>query len=198
MATSEPTFIEAARRAQIIDAAIETIAEVGYASASLARIAARAGVSTALVSYHFRGRDDLMLAVMATLNARTDRTVTEDTEGAATYVAALRELVTSMIRYFGAHPTEVIAFGQLFTGAAPGSPVAERAAADHRQGLDELAQMFREGQEQGEYRAFDVEVMATAVMSTLQSIPAQLLADPTRTEVCALEVAELFVRAVTR
>jgi TetR/AcrR family fatty acid metabolism transcriptional regulator len=194
--SAERTFIEAARRAQIIDAAIATIAEVGYASTSLARIAARAGISTALVSYHFDGRDDLMLAVMATLNDRTDRAVTADTDRAPTYVAALRELITSMIRYFGAHRTEVLAFGQLYSGAAPGSAVAERAAEDHRRGLNELAQMFREGQAEWEYRSFDVEVMATALMATLQSVPGELLADPSRTEAYAVEVAELFVRAV--
>ena len=37
------TFIETARRAQIVAAAIDTIAELGYGQASLARIAERAG-----------------------------------------------------------------------------------------------------------------------------------------------------------
>ena len=42
------TFIETARRAQIVHAAIATIAEVGYARASLARIGARIGISKGL------------------------------------------------------------------------------------------------------------------------------------------------------
>jgi TetR/AcrR family fatty acid metabolism transcriptional regulator len=40
------TFTESARRAQIVQAAIETIAEVGYARASYARIAEHAGLSS--------------------------------------------------------------------------------------------------------------------------------------------------------
>ncbi len=190
------TFIEQARRGQIIDAAIATIAEVGYTSATLARIAQRAGISTALVSYHFDGRDDLMLEVMATLNERTEQAVTADTASASDYVSALRELITSMIRYFGSHRTEVLAYGHIYTGAPPDSPVAQRGAVDHRRGLDELAEMLREGQREGEYRDFDVDVMATAVMATLQTVPGELLTDPTRTEAYAIEVAELFVRAV--
>ncbi|MBV8945039.1 MAG: hypothetical protein JOZ95_06420, partial [Solirubrobacterales bacterium] len=38
-AETDRTFIERARRAQIVDAAIETIAAEGYARASLGRIA---------------------------------------------------------------------------------------------------------------------------------------------------------------
>ena len=38
---SERTFIETARRAQIVASAIDTIAEAGYAQASFARIAER-------------------------------------------------------------------------------------------------------------------------------------------------------------
>src|SRR5882757_8394362 len=59
------TFTENARRAQIVRAAIETIGELGYRATALARIAERAGLSsTGMISYHFRGKDDLMHAVM--------------------------------------------------------------------------------------------------------------------------------------
>jgi AcrR family transcriptional regulator len=63
-APKPPTFIEAARRAQIIDAAIDTIAEVGFARASLARIGARVGISKGLIGYHFAGKDDLIEQVV--------------------------------------------------------------------------------------------------------------------------------------
>src|SRR5579885_339661 len=52
--------IEEARRAQIIAFAIETIAELGYAQASLARIAERAKVSKSVILYHFTSKDRLM------------------------------------------------------------------------------------------------------------------------------------------
>ena len=53
------TFIETARRAQIVAAAIDTIADVGYAQASFARIAERLGISRGLISYHFTGKDEI-------------------------------------------------------------------------------------------------------------------------------------------
>ena len=59
----ERTFIEKARRQQIVAAAIDTIAEVGFGQASLARIAERIGISKGVISYHFEGKDDLMRQV---------------------------------------------------------------------------------------------------------------------------------------
>src|ERR1700761_6268535 len=58
------SFIEQARRAQIVDSAVETIAEVGYGNASLAQIAKRAGISKGVISYHFAGKDELMQQVL--------------------------------------------------------------------------------------------------------------------------------------
>ena len=59
------SFIEAARRAQIIECAIDAIAELGFAQASLAQIAKRAGISTGVISYYFAGKDDLIREVAA-------------------------------------------------------------------------------------------------------------------------------------
>ena len=41
------------------------IAELGFAQASLAQIAKRAGVSTGVILYYFAGKDDLIRAVIA-------------------------------------------------------------------------------------------------------------------------------------
>src|SRR5690349_11588172 len=50
----ERTFVETARRAQIVDAAIDVLAEHGYPNTSFAKIAARAGLSsTGMISHHF-------------------------------------------------------------------------------------------------------------------------------------------------
>ena len=54
------SFVNSARRAQIVAAAIDTVAEVGCADASLARLAVRLGVSKGVISYRFAGKDDLI------------------------------------------------------------------------------------------------------------------------------------------
>ena len=60
------TFIETTRRAQIVDAAIDVLAEHGYPDASFAKIAKRAGLSsTGMISYYLAGKDDLIREVIA-------------------------------------------------------------------------------------------------------------------------------------
>ncbi|PEM02715.1 TetR/AcrR family transcriptional regulator, partial [Bacillus pseudomycoides] len=60
----EMSFIEKARRAQIVECAIETIAEVGYAQASLGQIAKRAKISKGVISYHFTNKKELLEQVV--------------------------------------------------------------------------------------------------------------------------------------
>ena len=60
----EMSFIEKARRAQIVACAIETIAEVGYAQASIGQIAKRANVSKRSDFLSFCGQDELLEQVV--------------------------------------------------------------------------------------------------------------------------------------
>ncbi|WP_264740615.1 TetR/AcrR family transcriptional regulator [Cytobacillus firmus] len=58
------SFIEKARRSQIVECAIETIAEVGYAQASLGQIAKRAKISKGVISYHFANKEEILEQVV--------------------------------------------------------------------------------------------------------------------------------------
>lgn len=58
------SFIEKARRTQIMECAIETTAEVGYAQASLGQIAKRAKISKEVISYHFANKEELLEQVI--------------------------------------------------------------------------------------------------------------------------------------
>ncbi len=51
-------------RARVIEAVIESIAEVGYQRATAAEITRRAGVTWGAVQHHFGGKDGLLIAVV--------------------------------------------------------------------------------------------------------------------------------------
>ena len=59
--------LEDARRAQLIDVTIDSLAEVGFVGTTLAEIAGRAGVSPGLVAHYFGDKDALLEAAFRTL-----------------------------------------------------------------------------------------------------------------------------------
>ena len=63
------SFIEEARRRQIVETAIRTIAARGYSQSSLAEIAREAGISKGVISYHFEGKPELVEAILSRLLA---------------------------------------------------------------------------------------------------------------------------------
>jgi betaine-aldehyde dehydrogenase len=66
--------VEEARRSQLIEVTIDSLAEVGFVGSTLAQIASRAGVSPGLVAHYFGDKDGLLEATFRTLARRiTDR-----------------------------------------------------------------------------------------------------------------------------
>ena len=58
---------EEARRSQLIEVTIDSLAEVGYVGTTLAEIARRAGVSPGLVAHYFGDKDGLLSAAFRAL-----------------------------------------------------------------------------------------------------------------------------------
>src|ERR1700693_5083527 len=59
-----------ARRAQLIEMTIDSLADVGYVESTLTRIGRRAGVSAGLVAHYFKDKDGLLEATFRSLVAR--------------------------------------------------------------------------------------------------------------------------------
>ena len=90
---------------QIIDAAIEVIAQRGLGKSTLANIAERAGVSSALVVFHFKSKDNLMKAVLGRLTAVYDAGWEQALRPAGDRAAKrLMRLVSYDLEFPGKHP----------------------------------------------------------------------------------------------
>ncbi|HVC31434.1 MAG TPA: betaine-aldehyde dehydrogenase [Steroidobacteraceae bacterium] len=68
---------EEARRRQLIEVTIDSLAEVGYVGSTLAQIGHRAGVSPGLVAHYFGDKDGLLEATFRTLARRIAERVRE-------------------------------------------------------------------------------------------------------------------------
>ncbi|TMQ07107.1 MAG: TetR/AcrR family transcriptional regulator [Deltaproteobacteria bacterium] len=83
------------RRAQILQAFAQVLAEHGYAGATIAAVAQAAGVAPGLVHHHFAGKADLLESLLADLIdrfRRRTRTIEATTDPLTAYAAAALQL----------------------------------------------------------------------------------------------------------
>jgi TetR/AcrR family transcriptional regulator, fatty acid metabolism regulator protein len=188
------TFIETARRAQIVAAAIDTIAELGYGQASLARIAERADTSKGVIIYHFGAKDDLMRELVAGLSTKGRAWMGPRLEAEFTGAGMLRTYIEANMSFIRENRSHVAAVVEIALNArsADGSPLYDMSIRE--QGADALRQILVHFQGAGEFRAdFDPAVMAIAIRATLDAVPARLARDPgLDLDRYGRELAELF------
>ena len=138
----------AQRNVQAILDAAENLLQEG-ASASIAAVAARAGVSRVTVYAHFSSREAVLEAVVERTVARAAVAFDEATAGAATAVEALERAIR-------ASWLELSRFAAIAEAAAAQlSPDALRGT--HESGYAHARRMFEAGMEAGEFRS-DVPV----------------------------------------
>ena len=192
----KPSFIETARRAQIIECAIEAIAELGFAQASLAQIAKRAGVSTGVILYYFAGKDELIREVGAHVFEAGAAFISPAVNQQATARAALRAFIETSVAFLAAHPNHARAVMNIIRAGrtSDGAPAFDPAVVQPRQ--TGFRTVLEWGQRDGEFRPFAVGVMVETIIEALDAIPPQLAADPSLDlEIYARELVELFDRA---
>ncbi len=190
------SFIEQARRAQIIECAIETIAELGFAQASLARIAKRAGVSTGVTLYYFSGKDDLIRAVAAHIFATGEAFIRPGVDREEGPSGALEAFIRLSVAFIARRPALPRAMMNIIRAGADqgGGPRFDPGiTAARRQGFESILTW---GQSVGAFRAFAVQVMAATIIEALDFIPSQIAAQPDLDlDAYAEELVELFRRA---
>ncbi|MFZ0088367.1 MAG: TetR/AcrR family transcriptional regulator [Solirubrobacteraceae bacterium] len=170
---SSRTFVTSARRAQIVAAAIDTVADVGYANASLARIAVRLGISKGVISYHFAGKDDLIAEIISQVLQKARAYMQPRIEAQTTGPGMLRAYIESNLEFIRDNPNQLRAVVEIvratFTGA--NSPFkGNRDAAVHI-----LADMLARFQAAGDLRPdFDPNAMAMAIRAVIDVAPSRL------------------------
>jgi TetR/AcrR family transcriptional regulator, fatty acid metabolism regulator protein len=110
-----PTFTEVARRRQILDGAIELIAEQGFVNASIARIADRVGVAKSAVLYYFAAKDDLVAAIVQQVMADAARAMVPAIQAEESAAGKLKAYIRANCLFLDAHRTESVAMFEIMT-----------------------------------------------------------------------------------
>jgi TetR/AcrR family fatty acid metabolism transcriptional regulator len=176
---SARTFTDRARRAQVVQAAIETIAAVGYQRASYAQIARRAGLSsTGLISYHFAGKADLIDQVVAEVVAAGQAFMLPRIESAAPGRDRLRAYIMSNLEFMATHREHMVAMVEVLNAVPRAGAGQSPYASRHARGLAQLEAYLREGQRNRHMRRFSVTVMAEAIRAAIDAVAYRLAGEP--------------------
>lgn len=177
------TFTQAARRAQIVTAAIEVIAEIGWAQTSIRKIADRVGVAMSAVLYHFGNKDNLVDAIVEEMYRSALTAVAPALEAESTSAGKLAAYIRANIAYFDAHRTQLAALAQLSAGYQP----ADGRRFDELGMTDELREelavldptaILVAGQRDNEFGEFPVGSMSMALRGAVNAVVEKILREP--------------------
>ena len=194
-----PTFIEEARRQQIIEATIDTVAEIGLARASMAKIAKKADISTAVIPYYFGSKDELIEQTLGAVYARSDAHIANRVNAQETALEKLRAHVTAQLGYARDHRRLAVADWELMSSFDSAEAKRKFNSTTYDPIRQRMAELLRRGQESGEFRAFPVETVASVILATLDGIILQWTWDEEAVDLDAccqetLNMVEPFLR----
>jgi AcrR family transcriptional regulator len=164
------TFVEEARRRQIVECTIDLVAEEGFAAASLAAIARRAGISKAAVLYHFASKDEVLAETVGHVLTALVAAVGGAVDAAAPDPVAM---LLAYLRGFRAHlwahrsHVRVLVEASAGGGADPADPTR----------WENVASMIVAGQEAGSFREGDPRTFAVLLNGALDGLVGEWLND---------------------
>ncbi|WP_407555357.1 TetR family transcriptional regulator [Streptomyces sp. Pv4-95] len=179
MVRTERTFTNEARRAQIVQAAIETIADLGYAKASFAKITERAGLSSPrMISYHFTDKDELIHQVVREVFTAGAEFIGARMAAEETAAGKLRAYLEANLQFLREHPQEMAALTQIGPHARDESGRPHTSQSAQEPSVRGLGELLAAGQRSGEFRDFDVPSMAVMIRGAVDAAAQRLRGEP--------------------
>ena len=172
----KPSFIEEARRRQIVETAIRTIATRGYSQASLAEIAREAGISKGVISYHFEGKDELVEEILSRLLREPAEFIKKRVDAHDRAMDRLRAYVTANFDFMKTHRDNYVALVDLWESRASGSGNRFSAEA-YGPSRAYLTRILEAGHQSGEFRDLDRGTVAPVIQAAIDGVMLQWVFD---------------------
>jgi len=172
------SFIEEARKKQIIDATIIAVAEGGYAGASLAKLAAQAKISKSIISYHFSGKDELLEQTVHQIYQEIWTAVRPRLLAENTAAGQLRAYIEAEFAYLEANRAQLLTISYILMNHRDRHGRLYLREEAEKSNLETLGRILGEGQKSGEFRDFAVLPMAATLMHSINGALGQWVADP--------------------
>lgn len=164
---------------RILDAACDLIAADGIDEVRIARVARRAGASTALVHHYFSTREELLeQALIHSFEQAGDERFQRPADAEETATEALARGIAESLPFPGPQEREWVLWVELWLRAVREPALRGVAARLYGRYRDWLASLIRAGIESGEFRSdADPEALADLAMALLDGTGIRALID---------------------
>ncbi|MEU0148817.1 TetR/AcrR family transcriptional regulator [Streptomyces sp. NPDC006288] len=169
-----PSLGGLARKAQLLDCAVDALVELGFAGTSVAEVARRAGVSKGVVTYHFPTKEDLLGEVVTSLYRKAGAQIGEAAGDRDSVIGELATYIRSNLTFVADHPRHVRAVMEVAANlrSVDGPPRGEDPLSAH------LQELIERGQATGEVADVDAGVLAMTIRASIDAAAARAACDP--------------------
>ncbi|PKL37228.1 MAG: hypothetical protein CVV44_16475 [Spirochaetae bacterium HGW-Spirochaetae-1] len=164
------------RRSQLIKAAYRVLSKKGYHDFTIRDIAKEANLSTGLVHYYFKNKQDLLVSVLKDINENLRRFLDKSFEQLDSPVEKLRVFMT--------HAFELAKDEEYFSVIFDFWTLSNNNDRMHRANMkllksyrDECRRIIEEGIRQGVFNTIDVEYTTAIIISVIQGMIIQYVID---------------------
>jgi AcrR family transcriptional regulator len=165
------------RRSQIIEAAVKVFIRKGYRKVTMPDIAREAGLSIGGVYWYFKGKDEIVLAMLAACFQSDLEAINALLNADAPASERLKTFFANYLDLFATHGWLNVV-GIEFYGEAAHNPVVrefvQKYLSDYRQAL---VQLIEQGIQRGEFRPVNAVDAANAFLGIQEGLTLLLAAD---------------------
>ena len=166
-------------RQRMLDAAVKRIASEGIDDVRIARIAMDAGVSPALVHYHFESREALLAEALEHSYERAGEARIAGLDDGAPAAYRLRVMIDQCLPLPGALRDDWLLWAELWLRASRHPELRETAARLYARMREWFAEVIADGIEQGEFTPCDTGRIADRLIALIDGCGIRtLMGDP--------------------
>ncbi|MCY8235364.1 TetR/AcrR family transcriptional regulator [Priestia endophytica] len=165
----------------MVECAIETIAEVGYAQASLGQIAKRAKISKGVISYHFTNKEELLEQVAFEYYMAWQSYIAPRIEAQKSPKEMLRVYIESNLTFVDENRQHVFAVIEMVSNKRTDDGKLRFAANHDETILLPIENILTLGMQEGIFREFtgpSARVMALTIRNAIDGFTIELMRKP--------------------
>ena len=169
------SFISYFRRKQIIEVAAQTIAEQGFNSTSLEDIAANAGISKGVISYHFNNKYNLIKDMTSSLLQQMNQFIKQQVDQGETALEKLHNYINASIEFFCVkrdHFLVIMDVGINNNAREESNPFSPFSYRICRSQIEEI---ILSGQKSNDFNQLPVKPMAANIQATIDGLGIQYI-----------------------